>query len=777
MHTIDHFFKTTKTNRLPACLFASFWLSVILYCSPIAETKAQSGAALNFDGSNDYVKLNDNDLLTGSYTKEAWVRVPSYAQTSANILSSFNRHFIYINGDKLTAGNNVDYIGGVSNSTPFPLNQWVHVAVTYDAATFTMRLYQDGVLVDTDNSVATISGAMQPLFAGVFNLAQPVTQFLGTMDEVRIWNLVRTPTQISQPRNCELTGIETGLIAYYKCDQGQAGADNTGIGISLNAVVGPIGELTNFAMNGATSNFVAPGGVLTGTNCTFWNNAWSPRSPLSIDNAIIVNTTPSSPITFECNDLTVDAGITLQVVSGSAVTVNGRLDYSNSTIEVQPGGAFIQALASVNTVSTASSRFRVLRDDAKENIGYNMIASPVAGITMGSIGNNSGFTGFRFTHAPANASGARWVATPGSAVLAPGTGFTYVQPSGSKTLTFVNTDGVAGRPHNGPYNVTLTGAAGYNFNLLGNPYPSPVNLDRLLEDNDANISGTAWFWNDIDNGSGTGSYLAVNLVTAPNDPIAVGQGFFVNATVLAVAPNFFNNAQRVDANPTFYRTEVEMTRFRLSVRHTSGSKDQLWVAFSDQFTNRFENGYDAEKFEGATTLSIAAKVGDQRLAIAALANPLVGQSFELPLTLLARESGAYAFTAENVPQLTTHKLFLEDRATGEFYYLQVGKIHTLNLQAGNYRDRFYLRRSNEVQTAQTGGAATAYAFNNELYIETSEKAQVIVFSTMGVEMKRYADVPAGGLQKLAINVPVSGVYLVTILTASGVSERRVWLEK
>jgi len=42
--------------------------------------------------------------------------------------------------------------------------------------------------------------------------------FNGNIDEVRFWNVVRTQEEIQANMNTELTGIEAGLVSYYKMD-------------------------------------------------------------------------------------------------------------------------------------------------------------------------------------------------------------------------------------------------------------------------------------------------------------------------------------------------------------------------------------------------------------------------------------------------------------------------------------------------------------------------------------------------------------------------------
>jgi hypothetical protein len=779
-------YRVRKVKNLLYALFTSLALT-----TGASQVLAQPGTALNFDGVDDNVTVATDPILNGanSYTKEAWVRLTDYSKAFPNIISSAAsagdaRHFLYINGDRLTAGHNNDPFGGATNPSVFPENQWVHVAVTYNHATTTMRLYQDAALVAT-TSVPQITGTSAPLYIGMFVPSGAPDNFLfGDIDEVRIWNTVRTADEIKQFRKAELTGTETGLVAYYRFNQGIAAGDNTAI-TALTATTGTNGTLNNFTRNTATSNFVGGlgnAGVATGSKYTIWNGtSWSAGVPLNIDASIISATTPSQPGTFVTGQLYVTSALTLTIASGESVEVSGDLDYIGSTVEVLPGGSFIQTATSVGPAviaSNAASRFRVRRNDAQNNVGYNYISSPVGNITMGTIGNND-FAGSRFSHNPNLAPGSRWIPVPGGTVMASGIGYTYVQGAGNQNLLFESANGITGRPRNGNINITLTGTPTYRFNLVGNPYPSPLSMRTFFDNNNAAINSLS-FWIDNNNGTGSGSYQTRNNVNIlASDRIAVAQGFMVEA--LTTPPQLqFNNGQRIAATTALLRSEeaeqVEMERFKMTVSR-NGERDELWVAFSKDFTSGRDNGYDAAKLDGTAGVSLAARWNDERLAIAALPKPEAGQAFELPLTLMVRNAGSYTVATEDVPNATGEKLFLEDRTTGEFYYLQAGKSHALDLQAGNYRDRFFLRRASEVSTVRVSGESNAYAFDRSLFVQAEGNVQVALFSTMGTEVQRFANVNGAGLRRLETNVPASGVYIVRVYTQDGVSERRVWLEK
>ena len=46
------------------------------------------------------------------------------------------------------------------------------------------------------------------------------TPWLGNVAEMRIWNVSRTASEIANNRRKRLTGSETGLVSYYKFDEG-----------------------------------------------------------------------------------------------------------------------------------------------------------------------------------------------------------------------------------------------------------------------------------------------------------------------------------------------------------------------------------------------------------------------------------------------------------------------------------------------------------------------------------------------------------------------------
>ncbi|MBZ0167721.1 MAG: LamG domain-containing protein [Candidatus Omnitrophica bacterium] len=95
--------------------------------------------------------------------------------------------------------------------------QWVHIAGTFDGNT--SRIYINGKLIHELANVTFDSGEWLTLGGyQYFNGSQSL--FEGEMDEVRIWNIVRSEKDIQATMFSPLTGREEGLVAYWNFDEG-----------------------------------------------------------------------------------------------------------------------------------------------------------------------------------------------------------------------------------------------------------------------------------------------------------------------------------------------------------------------------------------------------------------------------------------------------------------------------------------------------------------------------------------------------------------------------
>src|SRR5690606_22098674 len=161
-------------------------------------------------------------------------------------------------------------------------------------------------------------------------------------------------------------------------------------------------------------------------------------------------------------------------------------------------------------------------------------------------------------------------------------------------------------PNNGAYDI----AASYQFNGIGNPYPSPVDADEFILQN--GIS-TLYFWTN-NNAPVNGSYDTLNNwatyvvgsgTTAnggglePNGIIPSGQGFIVAFETEDINREIaFTNAMRTnDTNGVFFRQMSDNKhRFWLNLSNEQVTFNQIMIGYQENATQGVDTGVDAKMF-------------------------------------------------------------------------------------------------------------------------------------------------------------------------------------
>ena len=180
------------------------------------------GAAFDFNGAGQCIFIPDSPSLhfTNAISVEAWVFPRTYQPPASAILVKFDGRggvnqscFSFsINYPETTfylliSSNGSPYGSGQLNSKhKVPLNQWTHLAATYDGRT--IKLYFNGEL---DSTVAYTGG----IFPGTDNMAiggnvgglprnAPAAPFSGLIDEVTLCQRALTDEEIQIIYNSDL---------------------------------------------------------------------------------------------------------------------------------------------------------------------------------------------------------------------------------------------------------------------------------------------------------------------------------------------------------------------------------------------------------------------------------------------------------------------------------------------------------------------------------------------------------------------------------------------
>ena len=227
----------------------------------------QNGNALYFDNVDDVVTVPNASALianSDSMSLSVWV----YPQNSTNIYPDLDGYvgfrnntdadfyLVQLNSTDIeprfrnNAGTNFDFV-----FTGLQLNTWQHFVMTYDG--INLKIYHNGVFggMIAANGVITLTN--QTFYIGQTPWTSAPFFLNGKLDEVSLWSKALTQAEIDCIYNGAIDPTSQGLELYYRFNQGIANGTNTTVTTLNNAAGGTNGNLTGFALTGATSNWIS----------------------------------------------------------------------------------------------------------------------------------------------------------------------------------------------------------------------------------------------------------------------------------------------------------------------------------------------------------------------------------------------------------------------------------------------------------------------------------------------------------------------------------------
>ncbi len=240
----------SQVTGLTAVLTTTIIVNATTPAVPAMPAPTDAGSALQFNGINDFVNVGTSPTLHSDrqLTIEGWFEVDSFTNQWQNILfkgqpsGNNNREYaLWVNNTGFlyfTYGSTTTAYAIQTPTGSIQAGQWYHFAAVLDADTGTSELYLDGQLEASgsiDSSGILNSGG--PLFFGhaVENWDNGLT---GSLDDIRIYNVARSQSQIQSDMLTPLTGAAltnaeaAGLVGYWNFneDGGDTVNDLTGNG-------------------------------------------------------------------------------------------------------------------------------------------------------------------------------------------------------------------------------------------------------------------------------------------------------------------------------------------------------------------------------------------------------------------------------------------------------------------------------------------------------------------------------------------------------------------
>ncbi|TBX66369.1 hypothetical protein EZL74_11000 [Flavobacterium silvisoli] len=441
-------------------------------------------------------------------------------------------------------------------------------------------------------------------------------------------------------------------------------------------------------------------------NTTTWSSgSWNNGAPNSTTAAVISSSFISGGVNLEACSLTINNNATVVISSGDTVTLSGALTaVPGSLVTFNNNANLIQS----GTTNANSGAIIIKRSSSPlMRLDYTLWSSPVANQQLQAFSpqtlSNRFYTYTTYDSVnppgPTNNTNLYTAVNPSTTNFATATGYLIRMPNNHPTTPTVWTGQFAGVPNNGDYSYTLVdGGAGKRFNLVGNPYPSPIDATAFVGDanNTSSITGTLYFWRKTNNVANP-SYCTWTLggfvgngqpyASDPNDVIQVGQGFFVEGTGSGTV-NFTNN-MRIDdhANQFFKTAAVERNRIWLNATNASGMFSQTMVGYMTNATQGIDPTIDG-KYINDGGIAFASLIDATPYAIQGRALPFDAADV-VPMYFKTDADGEYTIAIDHTDGLfaADQPVYLRDNITGVIHDLHTGG-YTFSATAGSYDARF-----------------------------------------------------------------------------------------
>lgn len=495
-------------------------------------------------------------------------------------------------------------------------------------------------------------------------------------------------------------------------------------------------EITATGCTKTDSTYVIPHGIWTGETNSAWgsNNNWSTLIPETTYNVRIGAGAANQPVISSsgniCNNLTIKSSASLNINPGYDLTIEG--DFANDgTFTISSDATGTGSIITKGNV-TGSGNNNVNLYLTSERWWY--VSSPVLGATSNDFNQDANNLLYWWNETNTGTHG--WNQITSLTALEDMRGYAYYKATAGAT-----TKQLSGDLHTGNYGATdnLTATDGVpdneGYNLIGNPYPSPINLGTLPSPTGitvTNLISTVWYREN-------GAFATYNWTsgdgTNGGQAIVPGmQGFWVKVDNNEPTGGIIvTNDARTHENPhgLYKNNPNENNIFRLTVNN-SDFKDEAVVGFYANAENGLED-YDSEKrfAQSNNCPEIYTIVDNQDLAINGY-NSQVEENTVVPLGIQSTTAGQFKFTATNNDFNTYNEVVLEDQFTGKMVNILENE-YEFAVNEGITNNRFLLHFGGAPTGIDDGttGRVQIYAHNKQVYIKNGQEGQVAIYNILG----------------------------------------------
>lgn len=534
---------------------------------------------------------------------------------------------------------------------------------------------------------------------------------------------------------------------------------------------------------------------------------WKPGTGIpTADNCVIIK----QPVTINsttqglAKNITVEPAGSLQINGSLKVTDFVRNNAGPTAVVVESDASLIQVNEG-NNINTGTITVKRVVNVSAGRQQYNYLISPLEGQVLKTVYPNIEYVLY---HNEANnffynSTGA-YIKGRALAVKEPKLNALPDQKATSVTATFT------GYPTNGAftYNLVNSNPANINrgYNLVGNPYPSNMDLSQFYHINrlSGNISNSFNLWDNRANsqtvqmgdeyegqayavfhattppgeGTGTMAYGDKDMAgtVRPTRYIKMGQGFMVKTRVNNQAL-IFNNTVRTDKDGSAYfgRTpgdSVNFDRFWLNMITPTSLRSDMAVVYFEGGTNGFSSD-DAASLGGSDELY--SRVDDRKVNING--RSIFTDEDVVPLGTRHFTTGEYRIELAGTDGIfsSAQPVYLKDKLTGAITNLSES-AYSFAAEAGESTGRFEIVYKPGGTLATDAGvkeSVVVYRDKNDFHIRSNKRniTGLQLFDSSGRLV--YSAKPNAAETVIDANPLPNGVYFLRIERGFNVVSKKI----
>ncbi|WP_426062168.1 ice-binding family protein [Hymenobacter sp. B1770] len=592
-------------------------------------------------------------------------------------------------------------------------------------------------------------------------------------------------------------------------------------------------------------------GNAAANNLTIGTGASLTQSGGSLD--LKGNLSNSGTVSATAGTMSLSSAVSAQILGGSGSTQLWSLTIANPSGAIQGGAVRIRGvLAPANGNLTTNGQTLTLLSDAagtalvnnsgtgvvngtatvqryiasaNSGLGYRHYSTPVSGSTVGDL-TTAGFTPEISQGSVYNTSATPATTTPFPTVyaydqarlatvtnnysafdkgfvvpasltspLAVGRGY-IANISASALVDFT------GLLTNGTQTLSLSRNAATSANdadagwqLVGNPYPAPLDYSLVAPADRAGLDGAIYVYQSTSQYNG--QYRAYINGIGGNPVLPVAQGFFARvSTGQTSAALTFRNSQRLTAlnNTPFQRSTADARPLvQLELRASNGATDMFYAYAEAGATAGFDAQYDALKLPNTSGLNLASVAATSE-ALAIDGRPAFTAATNLALNVGVPAAGTYTLAAATLGNLPANlDALLTDAATGLTVNLRLQPAYLFSVistqasasMTGRFTLHFTARTA--LANAQALTAAEVTLYPNPAHnaftvlvpaIAGATQVHADLLNTLGQVVHRQQAALAASGARLAVDASglAAGVYTLRLQVGATTLAKRVVIQ-